>query len=103
MSSMAAIVEAGVGGGKCDWVAHASGMLVFGVAPKPTSLESRFFESSQRFQQVRHREDALASTRDACATRKFQSALRLPSARNSSRKESSAPPVSDFAQRNSSN
>jgi hypothetical protein len=42
----------------------------FGVAPKRTSLAGTFFESSQRFQKVRDREDALASTGDACATQK---------------------------------
>jgi hypothetical protein len=70
MSSMAAIVEAGVAGGKCDWVAHASGMLVSASRRNELFLEGQFFENSQRFQKVRDREDALASTRDACATRK---------------------------------
>ena len=52
-------------GSACLW--HVG----FGVAPKQTSLEGQFFESSQRFQKVRDREDALARTRDACATRKW--------------------------------
>jgi len=66
---MAAIVEAGVVGGKCDWVAVAAATW-FRRRAETNSLEGQFFESSQRFQKVRDREDALASTRDACATRK---------------------------------
>ncbi|PYJ23976.1 MAG: hypothetical protein DME99_01060 [Verrucomicrobia bacterium] len=40
----------------------------FGVTPKQSLLESRYLRRCELTRKVRDREDALASTRDACAT-----------------------------------
>jgi hypothetical protein len=40
----------------------------FGVSPKQTSTARRFTAPSEIQNKVRDREDALADTRDACAT-----------------------------------
>jgi hypothetical protein len=68
MSSMVAIVKAAVAGGKSDWVAHASGVLVSASRRNKLHFKISCFRAASGRQKVRDREDALASTRDACAT-----------------------------------
>ncbi len=45
----------------------------FGVAPKQSSFVHRYIRCVERHRKVRDREDALASTRAACAPQKKES------------------------------
>jgi len=56
------------------WVAHASRVLVFGVAPKQSFSIATAGAETGSTRKVRDREDAITNTRDACAT--FLSATR---------------------------
>jgi len=67
---LAAIVEVAVTGGKSDWVTHTSGVLVSASRRNELLLTVSCSRAVNAFRKVRDREDALASTRDACATQK---------------------------------
>ena len=63
----------------------------FGVAPKRTFLDLITIRIVRPYKKVREREDALANTRDACATRKSQPVVFSRLTRKSLRRSRSQP------------
>jgi len=57
--------------GEFLWVAHASRVVV------SASRRNRLFQLTDGRQEVRDREDAIASTRDACATQSTKSNVNI--------------------------